>query len=96
MQEGEQVGQVGDAQVEDEQVGGAARLAGLLRASTVITRLLPSTPSAKIRPEHHQRDEVLHADPEERPGFRGRGLEPARVQLAGIPSLQLHGAQGSG
>ena len=90
----EQVGQVGDAQVEDEQVGGAARLARLAARQHGDHQAVAQHAEREDQAEHHQRDEVLHADAEERPGVRGRGLKPARVPLAEVPNLQLHGAQG--
>lgn len=81
----EQVGQVGDAQVEDEQVGGAAWLAGLAARQHGDHQTVAQHAECEDQAEHHQRDEVLDADAEERPRLCGGGLGLARVPLAEVP-----------
>lgn len=91
----EQVGQVGDAQVEDEQVCGAARLPRLAARQHGDHQAVAQHAEREDQAEHHQRDEVLHADAEKSPGVRGGGLGPARVPLTEVPRRQLHGARGA-
>lgn len=86
-----QVGQIGDAQVEDEQVGGAARLAGLAARQHRDHQAVAQHAKREDQAEQRQSDEVLDADAEERPGLRRGGFGPAPVPLAEVPRCQLHG-----
>lgn len=90
----EQVGQVGDAQVEDEQVGGTARLPRLAARQHGDHQAVAQHAECEDQAENHQRDEVLDADAKKRPGLQGRGFGPALVPLAEVPGRQLHGPPG--
>lgn len=85
----EQVGQVGDAQVEDEDVGGAAALAWLAPRQHRDHQRVAQHPQGEDQTEDHQGDEVLDADAEE--GLPLRLRQPGEVEL---PTGRLYPSSG--
>lgn len=75
----EQVGQVGDAQVEDEDVGGAAPLAWLAPSQHRDHQRVAQHPQGEDQEEDDQGDEVLDAHAEK--GLRPRLQQPGEVQV---------------
>lgn len=75
----EQVGQVSDAQVEDEDVGGAAPLARLAPSQHRDHQRVAQHPQGEDQEEDDQGDEVLNADAEK--GLRPRLQQPGEVQV---------------
>lgn len=60
----EQVGEVRDAQVEDEYIGGAPRFARLVPGQHRDHHGVSQHSQRKDQPEHQQRDEIIRADAE--------------------------------
>lgn len=85
----EQVGQVGDAQVEDEDVGGAAALAWLAPRQHRDHQRVAQHPQGEDQAEDHQGDEVLDADAKE--GLPIRLRQPGEVEL---PAGRLYPSSG--
>lgn len=75
----EQVGQVGDTQVEDEDVGGTAALARLAASQNRDHQRVAQHPQGKDQAEDDQGDEVLDADAEE--GLPLLLRQPGSVEL---------------
>lgn len=75
----EQVGQVGNTQVEDEDVGGAATLAWLAASQHRNHQRVAQHPQGEDQAEDDQGDEVLDADAEE--GLPLCVREPGSVEL---------------